>query len=133
MACQRSLTQAEVSGRDQAKGYVEVIRDAVPGCEHARLMSTGPAIGVRETRHGIGFETLTGAAVRNAVRRNDGNARGAWPIELHPAPGRSTYHPIANRSYFDIPYNPLCSLTFDNPWFGGGRFPPTTTRTAQFA
>jgi FAD dependent oxidoreductase len=64
-------------------------------------------------------KTLTGTAVRGAVRRNDGIARGAWPIELHPAPGQSTYESIANRSCYNIPYDALRSATFENLWFGG--------------
>jgi hypothetical protein len=114
-----SLTRAETSAREQAWGYLEAFQRHVPGCEDVRLVSTGPRLGVRETRHCVGQATVSGDHVRQAGRSSDAVARGAWPIELHPMRGRAVYEPIARDSYYDIPYGAICARELENVWMAG--------------
>lgn len=77
-----SLSQADRHARAQAWGYVEVFR-SLPGAEKARILTTGPELGVRESHHphpqgptadGIGrsLAPARGAAVDLCVVRLDG-------------------------------------------------------------
>src|SRR6185437_15963860 len=53
------LTAAERQGRRQAHEYFRFLRDRVPGYEASVLLSTSPAIGVRESRRIVGRHVLT--------------------------------------------------------------------------
>jgi hypothetical protein len=115
-----SLTKAEMLGRAQAWAYLEVFRCFIPGCKNSHLVSIGPQIGIRETRHIIGEYQLVGDDVLNAKRREDGIARGSWPCEIHTAPGAPLiWQDIINGSYYDIPLGSLQVKDTYNLWAGG--------------
>jgi hypothetical protein len=67
----------------------------------------------------VGLEAVRGIDVRQATRRKNGIARGAWPIEIHEHAGSTRYEPIQDGSYFDVPYGAICSASFDNLWLAG--------------
>lgn len=53
------LSKAETEGRRQAHELAVFFRKYIPGFEHSHLLSTGPQIGVRETRRIVGNYTLS--------------------------------------------------------------------------
>ena len=53
------LTRAEITCRQQMRKIIAFLREYAPGYENCRLISSGSMIGVRETRHFEGLETLT--------------------------------------------------------------------------
>ena len=55
----RDLTKATIEGRRQAHHLTEVFRKIVPGMENCYLISTAPALGLRESRRIEGEVTLT--------------------------------------------------------------------------
>lgn len=115
-----SLTKAEMSARRQAWAYLQAFRQFLPGFESAYLVQTGPKIGIRETRHIIGEETLTGDDVIAGRKRTDTIARGGWPVELHPEPGQpNVWQPIKDHSYYDIPLQTLQVKGMQNLWAAG--------------
>lgn len=115
-----SLTRAEISARKQAWSYLEAFRRFLPGFEHAYLVQTGPQIGIRETRHIVGEYTLTGDDVLSANRHTDSIARGGWPVELHPEPGKpNVWFKIKDDSYYEIPLRSLKVKGFQNLWAAG--------------
>lgn len=114
-----SMTRAELGARRQAWAYLEALRRYLPGAQDAYLVSTGPQIGIRETRHLVSRELLTGEDVLAGRRRDDGIARGGWPIEIHPAPGKVSYQSIRDRSWYDIPYGALAAADRENLWAAG--------------
>ncbi len=72
---------------------------------------TGPQIGIRETRHIVGREAVTGDDVLAGRRRpDDGIARCGWPMEEHQGVGSTKYTPIDGRAFYDIP---LLALQLD--------------------
>ena len=116
----RDLTRAEVAARAQAWDYMTAFRDHIDGWQNAYLVATGPQIGVRESRHLIGRETVTRADVLCARRRpEDVIARCGWPIEEHDGVGSTRYTPIADRGFYDIPLDALRSIDRDNLWAAG--------------
>lgn len=60
------LTEAEYVCRNQLEPIVEFLKKYVPGYEKCYLLSSGSAIGVRETRHFHGEYTLTEEDILNA-------------------------------------------------------------------
>ena len=85
------LTRAEIEGRRQCREYFRFLRERVPGYEEAVLVSTSPAIGVRESRRILGEHVLTGDEILAATRFPDEIAQCGAPIEDHHARLR---HPL---------------------------------------
>ena len=116
----RSMSRAEAEGRRQAFAYLDIIR-AIPGCERAYLVATGPEFGTRESRHLDAVRQLTWEEVERGARCADSIAQGAWGVEWH---DRETYgstfvKPPEGGSY-DIPL--ACLISRDTPnLFAAGR------------
>lgn len=55
----KDLTKAHIACRKQIPQIVDFFRQCVPGFENAYLIKTSSVIGVRETRHFKGVETIT--------------------------------------------------------------------------
>jgi len=85
------LTAAEVDGRRQVQEYHRFLRDRVPGFEHAVIVATSPAIGVRESRRVHGDYRLTRDDVLGGRRFTDEIALCGAPIEDHHAGGDTTW------------------------------------------
>ncbi len=115
----KSFTHAEQSARRMALCLVDALRESVPGFENAWLAQTGPQIGVRETRHPAARFEILGTDVVGGVWRDDGVARGAWPIELHSDAGKPTYEHIGGRGFYHVPLAALQSATLDNLFYAG--------------
>jgi FAD-dependent oxidoreductase family protein len=115
-----SLTRAEMSGREQAWAYLEIIK-TIPGCERAYLVSTGPEFGTRESRHINSVRQLTWQDVENEVRHDDTIALGAWGVEWHERTTfESTMQLPPHGGSYDIPLR--CLLSADTPnLFAAGR------------
>ncbi len=60
------LVKAQVVCRNQLDKIVAFLREFVPGYENCYLLSTAPFIGIRETRHFKGVQTLTEEDIRTA-------------------------------------------------------------------
>ncbi|WP_151771060.1 FAD-dependent oxidoreductase [Streptomyces abyssomicinicus] len=114
------VSRAEARARVQAHAYLDVIR-SLPGAEGAYIVSTGPELGTRESRHVIARYRLGVDEVLGAARFHDAVAVGAWPVEYHPGPGRpSEWHFIKGDGYYEIPLGSLWSADTDN-LFAAGR------------
>jgi hypothetical protein len=115
-----SLTRAEMSGREQAWAYLDVIR-TIPGCGRAYLASTGPEFGTRESRHINSVQQLSWKDVESDVRHDDTIALGAWGVEWHDRKTfESTMQLPPDGGAFDIPLR--CLMSADTPnLFAAGR------------
>ena len=112
----KSLTDAEITGREQVHQFMKVYKDEVPEFKDAQLILTGPNFGVRESRRIIGEYTLTVEDLRNNRHFDDSIAKGAWPIDI-----------VGNKAGYDgwnadtafvkpygIPYRTLLPQKVDN-------------------
>ncbi len=103
------LSRAEVEGRRLVRGIVEALRRFVPGFESCYAARLGAQIGVRETRHLRGQYTLSEADVLGGRHFEDGIARCAFEIDVHPPgpdrPKRNT--PLPPGVFYEIPYRCL--------------------------
>lgn len=87
------LTHAERQGRQDAALMLELFRESIPDFRHAHILTSGPEIGVRETRRILGDYQMTAADILECRPQHDPIALGSWPIDIHPADGRVGVHP----------------------------------------
>lgn len=115
-----SISRAEMSGREQAWVYLDIIR-TIPGCEKAYLAATGPDFGTRESRHINSVQQLTWQDVTSGVHQPDTIALGAWGVEWHDRKTFvSTMQLPPNGGAYDIPLR--CLMSADTPnLFAAGR------------
>lgn len=78
-----SLSQAEREGRRVVQKLMAFLRGYVPGQENLVLVSSGPQIGVRESRRIVGEYTLTLDDYLSCRTFPDDIARCAYFIDLH--------------------------------------------------
>ncbi|MBK1786617.1 FAD-dependent oxidoreductase [Prauserella cavernicola] len=113
-------SRAERSARRQAQAYLDVIR-SLPGCSGAYIVSTGPELGTRESRHLVGRAQVTEKDVLQPGPVDEAVAVCAWPIESHPGPGLpAEWKRIGQPGYYGIPLDVLRSSNTPN-LFGAGR------------
>lgn len=114
------LTACEMNTRRQAQEYIQAFRKYISGMENCILVSTGPKLGIRETRHIVGKYTLSLDEVLNAVKNERGIARGAWPCENHQKLDKmAEYLWVKENDYYDIPIDILMSKNIKNLWSAG--------------
>lgn len=103
-----SLTQAEIEGRKQADEILHFLRKYVPGCENARIKSTGSYVGIRESRHIQGDYRLTAEDLLECKVPEDSILLAANSVDVHGrfGPTSNEYVPI-NGEYYGVPYRSL--------------------------
>ena len=104
------LTRAEMQGRRDAWTMFESWQRDVPGFEEAYFMSSGPFIGVRETRRIIGQYVLTEQDILTTKSFDDAIATGCWYLDQHPnkvTSGAANAVPKQQPQPYDIPYRSL--------------------------
>jgi hypothetical protein len=126
----RSLSDAMVKGRQLNVNYLEFYRKYMPGCENARLVSTGTLLGVRESRRIVGEYELNYEDFKARRKFPDQIALYTKAIDIHVydlSPGQyKRYHeefntidrPKKGESY-GIPYGILVPKGWKNLWVGG--------------
>jgi glycine/D-amino acid oxidase-like deaminating enzyme len=102
-----ALTRAEFEGRRQTREYFRFLRERVPGYENAVLVSTSPAIGVRESRRILGEYVLTAEDCLAARRFDDQIALCGAPIEDHHAGSDTRWVYVPEGDAYGIPYRSL--------------------------
>ncbi len=115
----RTLTKSEIEGRKQARTYFEVFKKYIKGMEDTYLVSTGPKVGLRESRRIIGEYTLSKDDVKTSRKSSDTIARGGWGAEIHKGSGEASYIFERNDKYFDIPLGTLKPKNTKNLWCAG--------------
>ncbi|SEE65794.1 FAD dependent oxidoreductase [Rhizobiales bacterium GAS191] len=113
-----SLSEAETRARAIAWACLEGLRRR-PGFEAAHMVSTGPQLGIRESRRPRARLTLSREDAQAGRRLAGSVARAAWPMEIHERPGRPTFIPIGGEGFFDVPQEALSADGLDNLWLGG--------------
>ncbi len=112
------LSRAEMQGRSDAWAMFEAWKESVPGFEKSYFISSGPYIGIRETRRLVGQYVLTEQDIRSQKNFDDAIATGCWYMDRHP---NHTTIGTANDSGtgyqpapYDIPYRALVAQKVEN-------------------
>lgn len=109
------LTAAEIEGRKQARQIVAFMKENIPGFEHCHLLSTGPNIGIRESRKIKGQFTLRAEDLVSNRMFDDAIAMGGYPIDIHSPDGSSMKHQhLKKGSWYAVPYRSLVTNEIDN-------------------
>ena len=119
------LTAAELEGRRQCHEYHRFLRDEVPGYERAVLVSTSPAIGVRESRRVYGDHRLTAEECLAATSFSDQVARCGAPIEDHHAGSDTRWAYVSEGGTYGIPYRCLLPADVERVLVAGRCFSAT--------
>jgi glycine/D-amino acid oxidase-like deaminating enzyme len=101
------LTRAEIEGRRQCAEYARFLKENVPGCEETILISTSPAIGVRESRRILGDVVLSAEDVLAARSWDDQIALCGAPIEEHHAGSDTRWTYVPDGKSYGIPWRAL--------------------------
>ena len=96
-----SLTEVEFKARELAWLNLEVLRRH-PGFEKAYLVSTGPQLGIRETRRPFSRADVVEQDAVVGRRHEDGIARASWPMEVHESPGKAHFVDIGGEGFYDV-------------------------------
>ncbi len=124
------MTEAELTGMEQAREIADFYRRYVPGCENCFLSDLSRHVGVRSSRriHGIAYMTDEDAILLNHY--DDGIAKSSWGIDVWPADSYTKpandpadyakrSETIAAGGYFDIRYGCLVPENTENLLVGG--------------
>lgn len=115
-----AYSAATAHGRRQAWAYLEILR-RLPGSRDAHLVSTGPELGIRQSRHLDAVTPLLDEDLRTGHIPPDTVALAAWPSEYHPGAGAVTrWTDIGADGAFGVTLDNLRSPNTAN-LFGGGR------------
>jgi glycine/D-amino acid oxidase-like deaminating enzyme len=111
----RSLTEAEIEGRQQVQTLLRFFRKYLPGFERCRLLDTAATIGVRETRRIAGEYVLTVEDLASGREFEDVVALCGYPVDIHSPTGDGggadgTYR---TANVYQIPYRSLVPKDVD--------------------
>lgn len=98
-----ALAKTTCECREQAWEILRIFKEYVPGCSHAYIEQTAPALGVRESRRIKGTYYLTGEDAITGRDFPDVIARCGCPIDIH---GTQLSYSGLKKS-FAIPYRSL--------------------------
>lgn len=109
------LTDAEIEGRRQAHQIAAFMRHHIPGFENCRILSTGPNIGIRESRKINGCYKLTAQDLLSNRMFPDAIAMSGYPIDIHSPDGATMKHEFLKPgSWYSVPYGCLVVHEVEN-------------------
>lgn len=108
-----SLTRGVFTCRSQIVPIIKFLREYVPGYENCWLMSSASLIGIRETRHFEGYESLSKDDILQAKYYDNWVVKRAWfNFDVHNLTGASldktgVQHGFKQKNEYTIPYGCL--------------------------
>ena len=121
----KSLTSGVFTCHSQIIPIVKFLREYVPGYEKCWLMSSASLIGVRETRHFEGVESLSKDDILEARYHNNWVVRRAWfNFDVHNLTGASLdktgiQHEWKQKNDYTIPYGCLLPKSIEGLLLSG--------------
>jgi len=94
------FTRAEIQGRKDAWVIFNEWKTKVPGFENSYYITSGPYIGVRDTRRIVGQQVLTLEDLQKTTRYDDAVATGCWFLDVH------TSKPMGGTAFEGTPFQP---------------------------
>ena len=120
-----SLTKATITCRSQIIPIIRFLREYAPGYENCWLMSSASLIGVRETRHFEGVESLSKDDILEAKLYDNWVVRRAWfNFDVHNLTGASLDKTGIQKEWkqkndYSIPYGCLLPKNIENLLLSG--------------
>lgn len=85
------LTKAEITGREQIRKMLEVLREEDPGAKDLALIALSSTIGIRETRQLHCSYQTTMDDICNGRKFDDAIAYCAYPVDIHHPQKKTAY------------------------------------------
>jgi len=111
------LTRAEMQGRKDAWTIFQVLKEHLPEFKEAYFISSGPYIGIRETRRLVGQLVLSEDDIARQRAFDDAIATGCWYLDVHPNKTTlASANEVARQQPepYDIPYRALLPKGISN-------------------
>jgi hypothetical protein len=109
------LTEAELEGRRQVWELYGFLKTHIPGFEQARMISSGPRIGVRSSRRLKGAYRITAQDLLNETIFEDAISACGYPIDIHSPVGADTDSTFLREGgYYTIPLRCLLNEQIPN-------------------
>lgn len=103
-----SLTWAEIQGRKQVEEIFQFIKKYIPGCENARMLSSGSYVGIRESRHIQGDYRITAEDLLECKVPEDSVLLAANSVDVHGRFGpTSNEYVVISGDYYGVPYRAM--------------------------
>ncbi len=100
-----SISLAEIEGRKQCQELEKFMKNELPGFENIKVISTGPNIGIRQSRQIEGYYTYSERDIIECVKFKDVIAHSAYPIDVHSPDGEGTHSKyLEYGDYYSLPY-----------------------------
>jgi hypothetical protein len=119
LALWQQVTDWERESRALLEPLVNFLMKNISAFRNARLESVAPQLGVRSGRRILGRARLTDDEVLHAKKSSNGIARGCWPMERWTAAPKPEMKYIAERDYYDIPFDCLRPAKLENVFVAG--------------
>ena len=132
------LTRAEVICRAQMEPIVEFLRQYAPGYENCYIISAASLIGIRETRHFIGEQTLTEKDILDARVFEDWVVKGAhFNFDVHNLTGAGLdktgcQHEFKQAKGYTIPFGCMVPKKMDGLLLSGRNISGTHKAHSNF-
>ena len=132
------LTAATYLCRKQMKIIEGFLRDYVPGFEHCYIISSGSLIGIRETRHFKGEQTITEQDILEARVFEDWVvAKAQFNFDVHNLTGNGLDETGSQRTFrqdqgYTIPYGCFVPLKVENLYLAGRNISGTHMAHSNF-
>lgn len=110
-----SLTEGELEGRRQIWEMMNFFHKYVPGCKDAKLMSSASTLGIRESRHVQGIETLQVDDLLNCVVPENSILVASNSVDVHGKGGsNATQYMTINGKWYGVPFGTLVPVGVKN-------------------
>ncbi len=132
------LTKAELTCRSQVQPIIRFLREYVPGYEECFLIGVATLMGVRETRHFHGVQTIDEQDIRTAKQFPDWVVRDAYfNFDVHNLTGASLDKTGEQKQFtqkhgYTIPYGCLIPKTVDGLLLSGRNISGTHMAHSNF-
>jgi glycine/D-amino acid oxidase-like deaminating enzyme len=116
-----AVARATQEGRRRCRQLARFLVESVPGFERARMIDLGPTVGVRETRRLEAMLRITGTAIAQATRFDDGIVACDNPVDdVMRGDGHMTHDAAVDKgSFYTIPLRCLIPKSIENLLFAG--------------
>ena len=109
------LSAAETEGRRQCHEIFGLLKKYIPGFENSFMHSTGPAIGIRESRRINGVYKITSEDLLSNTMFDDAVVMGGYPIDVHPPDGvKVKRREYKHGSWYSIPFRAMIANEINN-------------------
>ncbi|WP_066614835.1 FAD-dependent oxidoreductase [Bosea sp. PAMC 26642] len=101
------IGQSEIAAREASWHLVSALRHVGGPFRNAYVASTGPQIGIRESRRPTTVGRVAAEEIVAGSVPDDTVALGGWPMEIHHSPGVQEYIHVGGKGFFGIALDAL--------------------------